>query len=60
MLSSVRELLAQQGQNEGVKTVGDMEATWHIRLITGAPPQSGSTDVDGVGILDWAPADRRF
>ena len=56
MLNSVRELLEQQGHNEGVKTLSDMEATWRIRIITGAPPQSGPTDVDGVGIPDWAPA----
>ncbi|CAK8986212.1 Uncharacterized protein SCF082_LOCUS461 [Durusdinium trenchii] len=55
MLSAVRDMLEQRGE-EGVKTLSEMEATWHVRIITGAPPPSGSLDIDGTGIAEWAPA----
>ena len=55
VLTSVKEML-EKGDDQEVKTLTDMEAKWHVRIITGAPQSTGRSDPDKVGIVDWAPA----
>ena len=55
ILTSVKEMLEKEDDQE-VKTLAEMEAKWHVRIITGAPQSTGRSDPDKVGIAEWAPA----
>ena len=55
VLAALNDMLEKEG-SEDVKTLADMEAKWHVRISTGAPPPNGKSDPDGVGITTWAPA----
>ena len=51
----MKELL-EKGDDQEVKMLGDTEAKWLVRIITGAPQSTGRSDPDKVGISEWAPA----
>ncbi|CAK8999096.1 unnamed protein product [Durusdinium trenchii] len=53
MLAAVRDWLQDQ-KDEEMKTLNDLHSAWHVRIVTGGP--AGETDVDGVGVCEWAPA----
>lgn len=44
----------QQGHpNAKVRTLPDLESVLRIRLVLGGPAQSGLSDPDGVGLVNW-------
>ena len=44
----MKELL-EKGDDQEVKMLGDTEAKWLVRIITGAPQSTGRSDPDKVG-----------
>eukprot|EP00438_Fugacium_kawagutii_P024025 Skav236731 [mRNA] locus=scaffold8096:6013:7347:- [translate_table: standard] len=36
-----------------VRNLRDLEAVLQLRLVIGTPPKTGTSDPDGVGIVDW-------
>ena len=54
LLGVCREAL-QQHPNENVRDPLHLETEMHIRILSGAPPQTGHPDPDGVGLEAWLP-----
>ena len=48
--------MLEKEDDQEVKTLAEMEADWHVWIITGAPQPTGCSDPDKVGIAEWAPA----
>ena len=54
-LLNVRKEALQQHPNENVRNPLHLETELRIRVISGAPPQTGHPDPDGVGLEAWRP-----
>ena len=54
LLTMCREAL-QNHPNEKVRDTLQLESELHIKILNGAPPQSGPADPDGVGLEAWHP-----
>lgn len=54
ILAVVRDALVKH-PNPSVRSLKDIEEVLQVRLIVGAPANSGPSDPDGVGFADWQP-----
>ena len=54
LLTVCKEAL-QQHPNENVRDPLHLETELHMRVLSGAPPQTGHPDPDGVGLEAWRP-----
>ena len=54
ILGSARRVLLQH-PNSDVRDLKTLEEHCHIRLLNGAPPQTGPADPDSVGLESWMP-----
>ena len=52
VLAVAREAL-QKHPNSGVRDLQQLESVLQVRVLNGAPPQSGPMDPDGIGLEAW-------
>ena len=54
LLQTSRDALLQH-PNANVRNLVDLEKAMHIKILNGAPPQTGPADPDSVGLEAWLP-----